>query len=312
MRLTNATRLRDLRFTLLGIPGLETYHMIFSVPMLCMFICALIGNCIIISVIMCDQALHAPMYFFLYMLALTDLFLSLTIAPKMLITFWFNASEIHFIACLIQMFFVQFLTIMESGILSTMALDRYVAICHPLRYASILTGQRIAGIGVILIVRAVVVVSPCFFLIIRLPFCKKYGIAQSYCDHMAIARLACADTTINSMYGLILVIIISSYDISCICLSYIWILNAVLKLSTKSKQSKAFSTCTSHVCVMSLFYIPGLFSLLANRIGDSVPHSLHSVLSMLYLLMPPSLNPIVYGVRTKQIRTNVIKFITGK
>ncbi|XP_053561652.1 olfactory receptor 52J3-like [Bombina bombina] len=309
---SNITRLSDLTFILLGIPGLERFHLTFSALMFCMFICTLTGNCIITLIIMYDQSLHAPMYFLIGMLAFTDLFLSLTVTPKMMGVFWFHAQEIYFSACVMQMFLVQLLTVMESGILTAMAMDRYIAICQPLRYTSILTGQRIAGIGIIVVMRGVVAVSPCIYLVARLPFCRNKGIRQPYCDHMAIARLACADTTINSIYGLVFIVLICSIDISCICFSYIWILKAVQNLSTKLNQNKALSTCTSHLCVMSFFYIPGIFSLLAKRLGNNIPDSMDSILSTLYILMPPTLNPIVYGVRTKQFRENVKKIVWRK
>ncbi|KAM4697257.1 olfactory receptor 52D1-like [Discoglossus pictus] len=242
---SNITNGRVVSFVLLGIPGLEKYHSVILIPLFIMFVCALIENSVIHIIIIYDKALHAPMYFFLCMLAQTHLFFTLTIMPKLFGIFWFHAGEINYYACLIQMFFVHFLTLVETGILTAMAFDRYVAICHPLRYSSILTGPTIARIGTLFVIRGIVI-----------------------------------------------------------------ILRAVLNLPAKSDQSKAFSTCTSHICVISLFYIPGFFTLLTYRIGgQNVPPAVHSFLSILYLLMTPTFNPIVYGVKTKQIRENVKKCI---
>ncbi|KAM8975720.1 olfactory receptor 52E4-like [Pelodytes ibericus] len=299
----------DLRIQLLGIPGLERFNVVMSVPFFVAFVCALIGNPVILFIIIYDPSLHSPMYFFLCMLTSSDLILCISIMPKLFGILWFSAQEIHPIGCLLQMFFVHFLSYMESGILVAMALDRYVAICHPLRYASILTHRVIDNIVIIIVLRGVIIITPCIFLIIRLPYCGKNLISNPYCDHMSIAKLSCGDTTINKLYGLIQMIFSVSMDISCIGLSYFYILETVLKLPSVSQRSKAFSTCTSHVCVISLFYLPGTFSLLSYRIGMNLPPSVHSILALLYLLLPPMGNPIVYGVRTKQIKQRVLNVL---
>ncbi|KAM5126847.1 olfactory receptor 52N4-like [Mantella aurantiaca] len=201
---------------------------------------------------------------------------------------------------------------MESGVLVAMAFDRYVAICQPLRYSSILTGPVITRIGLVLVLRGTFMISPCIFLVIRLPYCGHEVIDKSYCDHMSIAKASCGNTTINSIFGLIQLILSMVFDISTITLSYIFIIKAVLKLSSEEARSKAFGTCSSHVCVMSFFYIPGAFTLLAYRLGKHIPPSIHSFLSLVYLQMPPMMNPLVYGVRTSQIRDRAWKLFHNR
>lgn len=303
----NITGLGSVRFTLLGVPGLERFHSIIAVPFFIMFMCSVIGNPLIVFIILSDRGLHAPMYMFLSLLATTDFMFSLTIAPQMLAVLWLNSQVVFFSRCVIQMYFVHFLTYMESGVLVAMAFDRFVAICYPLRYFAILTNPVITQIGSVLALRGVLMISPCIYLVIRLPYCGHEVISKSYCDHMSIAEASCGEITINSIFGLIHLILALVFDISTIMLSYIFIINAVLKLSSKEARSKAFGTCSSHVCVVFFFYIPGGFTLLAYRFWKHIPPSIHSLLSLTYLLMPPMMNPLVYRARTSQIHDRARK-----
>ncbi|XP_072254649.1 olfactory receptor 52N4-like [Pyxicephalus adspersus] len=305
----NTTDLRFVTFTLLGVPGFESFHSLISAPFFIMFVCSVIGNPLIVYIILSDRGLHAPMYVFLSLMAITDFMLSLCVAPQMLAIFWLNSRVVHFSRCVIQMFFVHFLSYMESGVLVAMAFDRYVAICQPLRYSIILPGPVITRIGLVLALRGVLMVTPCVYLVARLPYCGHGVLSKSYCDHMSIAMASCGNYTINSIYGLTQLILAFAFDISAITLSYIFIIKAVLKLQSKEARSKAFGTCSSHVCVISFFYIPGGFTVVAYRFGKNIPPSIHSLLSLAYLQMPPMMNPLVYGVRTSQIRDHARKLI---
>ncbi|XP_077323072.1 olfactory receptor 52Z1P-like [Lithobates pipiens] len=298
-----------MKFTLLGVPGLERFHSIVGVPFFIMFLCSVIGNPLVVFIILSDRGLHTPMYMFLSMLATTDFMFSLTIAPQMLAVLWLNSRVVYFSRCVIQMYFVHFLTYMESGVLVAMAFDRYVAICYPLRYSAILTDPVITWIGSVLVLRGALMISPFIYLVIRLPYCGYEVISKSYCDHMSIAEASCGNSTINSIFGLVQFILVLVFDISTIMLSYIFIIKAVLKLSSKEARSKAFGTCSSHVCVMSFFYIPGGLTLLAYRFWKHILPAIHSLLSLTYLLMPPMMNPLVYGVRTSQIRDRARKLL---
>ncbi|XP_053876932.1 olfactory receptor 52L1-like [Malaclemys terrapin pileata] len=303
----NNSSLRPPTFLLVGIPGLESTQHLVGIPLCSMYIVALLGNGIVLIVIRTDPSLHEPMYFFLAMLTITDLVLSTSTLPKMLSVFWLGDREIEFHACLTQMFFVHASSLVESGILVAMALDRYVAICNPLRHAAILKTSMVAKIALLVLVRGLVVIAPLPLLLGKLPFCQAYIIHHSYCEHMAVVKLACADTTVNAAYGLVVALLVGGLDGMSIALSYVMILRAVFVLPSSQAQLKALSTCTSHVCIILVFYVPGLFSFLAHRFGQSVPLPVHILLVNLYLLMPPMLNPIVYGVKTKQIRSRVTR-----
>nr|XP_056714766.1 olfactory receptor 52R1-like [Euleptes europaea] len=292
-------------FLLVGIPGLERVQGWIAIPLGIMYIAATLGNGTILYLVKTEPSLHEPMYLFLAMLALTDLVLSTSTVPKTLAVFWLGSRAIGFHICLAQMFFIHAFSSVESGVLMAMALDRYVAICFPLRHSSILSLPVIMKLGGLILLRGVVLISPFSFLASRLPYCNHRFIAHSYCEHMAVVKLVCGNTRVNVVYGLFVAFIVVGFDVFVIATSYAMILKAVLKLPSSEARLKAFGTCASHICVILSFYIPALFTFLTHRFGHNVPHHVHIMVAILYLLVPPTLNPIVYGVKTKTIRDRV-------
>ena len=299
--------------TLIGIPGLQSVQCWIGIPFCFMYLMAVIGNTLILVIIKYENSLHSPMYIFLAMLGATDIALSTCILPKMLGIFWFHLTEISFDVCLLQMWLIHSFQATESGVLLAMALDRYVAICNPLRHASIFSQNLLTYIGMGVILRAVVLVAPCIVLIkYRLKFYRTTVISHSYCEHMAIVKLATEDIRINKILGLFVAFTILGFDISFITLSYVQIFVTVFQLPHKEARLKAFNTCIAHICVFLQFYLLGFFSFFTHRFGSHIPPYVHILLSSLYLLVPPFLNPIVYGVKTKQIRDHVLKMIFSK
>ncbi|XP_050795654.1 olfactory receptor 52R1-like [Gopherus flavomarginatus] len=299
-------------FILLGIPGLETAHIWISIPFCTMYAIAILGNFIILLIVKRDPSLHGPMYYFLCMLAITDLVLSTSILPKTLSIFWFNSRETYFSVCLTQMYFIHCFTAMESGIFVAMAFDRYVAICDPLRHSTILTNSVVAKIGLAVVLRGSMLVLPYPFLARRWPYCRTNIIPHTYCEHIAVVKLACTDIRISSYYGLFVAFLVTDLDVFFITVSYIQILRVVFSLPTKDAQLKTFGTCISHLCAILSFYVPALFSYLTHRIGHNVPLHFHILMANIYLLVPPMLNPIIYGVRTKQIRDRLLWLFSHK
>ncbi|XP_068964925.1 olfactory receptor 52H1-like [Petaurus breviceps papuanus] len=299
-------------FTLMGIPGLEEYHIWISIPFCTIYLVAIAGNSILLYLITTERSLHAPMFYFLAMLAVTDLVLSTTCVPKTLSIFWLGPQEIAFPSCLTQLFFLHYSFVLDSAILLAMAFDRYVAICSPLRYTTILTPQVIVKIIVGISFRSFCVFVPCVFLVNRLPFCRTHVIRHTYCEHIGVARLSCADISINIWYGFAVPIMTVISDVVLIAISYTLILKAVFRLPSLDARQKALGTCGSHVCVILMFYIPAFFSILAHRFGHNVPLTFHIMFANLYVIIPPALNPIVYGVKTKQIRDKVFLLFSMK
>ncbi|XP_075752701.1 olfactory receptor 52L1-like [Pelodiscus sinensis] len=150
------------------------------------------------------------------------------------------------------------------------------------------------------------------FLTRRWPYCSSVSINAPYCVHIAVVKLACADTSISSYYGLFGLFCVMGLDVVFIAISYMQILRAIFRLPTKEARLKTFWTCGSHLCVIIIFYMPSVFSSLMYRFGQNFPQHVHVLLGSMYVLLPPVLNPIIYGVKTKQIRGQLLGLITQK
>ncbi|KAG8539058.1 hypothetical protein GDO81_021532 [Engystomops pustulosus] len=313
MELSNLTSFHPEYFLLTGIPGLQNLHLLLSIPLSVMYVLDLIGNSILILVIGTNETLQQPMYLFLMMLASCDLLLSSSTVPKTLCIFWFNSHKISFNGCLVQMYLIHFNFGTESAILVSMAYDRYQAICHPLSYATTVTGSLVRKMVVVGLLRSFVSITPFVYLLYRLPYEGGNVIEHTYCEHMSMARLATADILVNVVYGMTLAILATGIDLILIILSYISIIKAVARLRSSEAHAKAFNTCVSHVCVIILFYTPAFFSFIAHRVGHKyVPLQVHILVANLYVLVPPMMNPIIYGVRTREIGHQVVSMFSRR
>nr|DBA32227.1 TPA: hypothetical protein GDO54_000035 [Pyxicephalus adspersus] len=309
--MSHSNNLSSPYFILIGIPGLEESHVWISLPVFSMYLITMLANISVLFIIKTEESLHQPMYLFLSMFLLTDLVQSNAALPKMLLIFWFNFQEISFEGCLLQMFFIHSFSIISSSVLLAMAFDRYVAVCQPLRYSNILTNSIIAKIGILVVMRGALLIFPHPFLVRRLPFCKSHVIQHTYCEHIAVAKLACADIRINVVYGLVVALLVVGVDAICITVSYSMIVIAVFNLPSQEARNKVGSTCISHVCVILLAYIPALFSFFTQRFGGHTS-STQIILSSLYLIVPPMLNPIIYGIKTKEIQRTILKLLCSQ
>ncbi|XP_038227213.1 olfactory receptor 52D1-like [Dermochelys coriacea] len=293
---------------LMGIPGLEAGHIWISIPFSTSYLISLFGNIMLLFVVGKEQTLHKPMYLLLCLLALTDIATSTFIVPKALCIFWFNLKGITVGGCLTQMFLLHTVSFMQSAILVIMAFDRYVAICNPLRYATILTNARIAKLGLVGLIRSVICMLPLPLLLSRLPFCADRSIPQTHCEHMAVAKISCGDIRVNRMYSFVIVFVVIGIDLTLIALSYSLIIRAIFRISSKRAHQKALNTCTAHICVMLTSYVPGFLTSLTHRFGQGIAPHVHIILANLYFLLPPMLNPIIYGIKTKELRDKVGKY----
>ncbi|XP_014917641.2 olfactory receptor 52I1-like [Acinonyx jubatus] len=298
-------------FFLVGIPGLPSSHLWLAISLGAMYTISLLGNTLIMTVIWMDFTLREPMYCFLYVLAAVDIVMASSVVPKMVSIFSSGDGSISFNACFTQMYFVHVATSVETGLLLAMAFDRYVAICKPLHYKRILTPQLMLVMSVAITIRAVIFMTPLSWMVSHLPFCGSNVVLHSYCEHIAVAKLACADPMPSSLYSVIGSSIIVGSDVAFISASYNLILQAVCGLSSKNAQLKALSTCGSHMGVMALYYLPGMASIYVAWLGkDTVPLYTQVLLADLYLIIPPTFNPIIYGLRTKQMRKRIWSLLT--
>ncbi|NXG56135.1 O52I1 protein, partial [Hemiprocne comata] len=297
---------RSSSFILVGVPSLEAFPTCLGILFCLGYIISLVGNGVVLLVLGLDNSLRDPIHGFLGMLAVVDVVMVTSIVPKMLSIFWLNSTEIGYTSCFVQMFLVHSTTSEESGVLLAMAVDRYVAICHPLRYQAILNRQRVAQIGLAIVVRGLLFMVPLTGMVTSLPYCHSHVVAHSYCEHMAVAKLACADPRPSGLYSVAGSSLIVGMDVAFITVSYGMILKAALG---KKSCCKALSTCGCHLCVLLLYYIPGIISIYVQQFDSSLSLQAQVLLADLYLTLPTMLNPIIYSMRTRRIRRAVLKVL---
>ncbi|MBN3297257.1 olfactory receptor 52Z1P-like [Amia ocellicauda] len=295
------------KFVFMGFPELYRYRRLLFLPFFIIYVVVLVGNSLILFVIKTCASLHSPMYILISGMAVIDIIVPTAIIPNMLLSLLFDWNEISLQGCLSQMFFVHLISSFESTILLAMALDRFTAICNPLRYTEIMNSTAFIKLSIFSLIRSGSLMSSLIGLAHPLSFCGSNIIKQCYCEHMALVTLACGNIAKNNAMGLVVAYSIVGFDISVIAFSYIRILNAVLRAATVKERRKAFHTCGTHLIVMLFFYLSGSVTFLAYRLKINIPTDTHTFLGIMYLVFPAGVNPIIYGVRTKEIRNNIVK-----
>ncbi|XP_071972489.1 olfactory receptor 5AR1-like [Engystomops pustulosus] len=297
-------------FILLGLANTPGLQLIFFLLFLLMYTTTLSGNLLLIIMVRLHTSLQTPMYFFLSNLAFIDICFSSTIVPKLLASTISNNREISFVGCAMQMYFHLALGAAECLILAVMAYDRYIAICKPLQYNTIIDKKLCLSLVsgswtfsfFICMVQAV--------LTFQLPFCKSNHLNHYFCEMPPLFRLSCRDTWINEIVVYIGGGIIALCSFILTLLSYVHIISTILNINSIKGRQKAFSTCGSHLTVVSLYY--GTIMFMYFR-----PRSLYSpnrdrAVSILYTVVTPMLNPIIYSVRNKDFTGTIKKAISFK
>ncbi|XP_057605815.1 olfactory receptor 51B2-like [Hippopotamus amphibius kiboko] len=297
-------------FLLTGFPGLEAAHCWISIPFFTVYVSVLLGNGTLLCLIKDDHHLHEPMYYFLAMLAATDLMVTLTTMRTVMGVLWMNHREMSHGACFLQAYFIHSLSIVESGILLAMAYDRFIAIHHPLRYTSILTNTRVVQLGIGAFMRGFISIMPVILRLFSFPYCHSHVLSYAFCLHQEVMKLACADITFNRLYPVILISLTIFLDSLIIIFSYTLILKTVMSLASSKERSKALNTCISHVGCVLIFYVTVIGLSFIHRFGKNVPQVVHIVMSYVYFLFSPLMNPIIYSIKTKQIQYGILRLLS--
>ncbi|XP_047548669.1 olfactory receptor 56A3-like [Lutra lutra] len=274
-----------------------------------LFLLAMGANGVLLVTIWLEVSLHEPMYYLLSILSLLDIVVCLTVIPKVLAIFWFDLKSISFYACFLQMYIMNCFLAMESCTFMVMAYDRYVAICHPLRYPSVITDQFVAKASVFILARNGILTVPIPILSSRLNYCGRNVIENCICASMSVSKLSCDDITINRLYQFAVGWTLLGSDLILIFLSYSLILRAVLKLKAEGAVAKALSTCGSHFILILFFSTILLVFVLTLVVKKKVSPDVPVLLNVLHHVIFSALNPIVYGVRTQEIKQGIQRLL---
>nr|AAI28006.1 Olfr661 protein [Mus musculus] len=308
LRDSNSSRFQVSEFILMGFPGIHSWQHWLSLPLALLYVLALIANIIIVTVIYQEVSLHQPMYHFLGILAIVDMGLATTIMPKILAILWFNDNNISLPECFAQMYAIHCFVAMESGIFVCMAIDRYVAICKPLRYSSIVTESFVVKATVIMAIRNFVAPMSVPVLAAQRNYCFQNKIEHCLCSNLGVTSLACDDMKINSINQLFLAWTLMGSDLALIMISYALILRSVLRLNSAEAASKALSTCTSHLILIFFFYTVIVVISITHSVGMKIP-LIPVLLNVLHNVIPPALNPMVYALKNKDLKQGLYKVL---
>lgn len=313
--MTNATITTVKYFIITGFPGLQPeHHTLVSALLFLLFLAILLGNALILALVVYENALWKPTYWTLFHLAMTDLLFGIVTLPKVIAVYWWKDVKTPFAACFTQMFFVHSLGAIHSLILLIMSLDVFVAIWFPFRYPIVITNRSITIACNLCWVCTFILMTGIVLNALTLPYCSQNIIPQCYCDHVSLMQLACGDRVAyvkriafgNSLVSLLVPLIF-------IIFSYSSIIMAVLKISQNDRHYKILSTCVPQITVTCLYYMPRCFIYIASNMGFQLSSETRTIITTMYSLIPAMLDPLIYCLKTKEIKEMLIKrFQIGK
>ncbi|XP_066556130.1 olfactory receptor 51E1-like [Amia ocellicauda] len=284
----------------------DTKYFYFTILLL-LYIFTVSANLILIVVIYVERSLHEPMYFFLCSLSVNAIYGSTALCPHLLTNILSDHHDISQISCLVQIFCLYTYAQCEFSSLALMGYDRYLSICYPLQYNMIMTPVKVIKLLILSWLYPICIFGILFILTLQLPLCGRI-IEKVYCVNYSIVKLSCIDTTINNIYGLITLLLTAVLPVILILYSYLRILRLCLR-SSKESQAKALNTCTPHLVTLINFFISSFFEIVQARFDMSyMPSGVRIFLSVYFLIIPPVINPIIYGVRIRNINVRLRKW----
>ncbi|XP_078545303.1 olfactory receptor 5V1-like [Lissotriton helveticus] len=294
-------------FILLGLSSIPEVEGLFFMIFLLIYVSTLAGNILIITVIRLDAHLHTAMYFFISNLSFLDCCYSTVTVPKMLVDLLTEKKSISFTACMTQLYFFISLVSTECLVLAAMAYDRYIAICQPLHYSSIMDQRACSWLAAGLWVTGIFYSLVHTILMTRLSFCRSNEIQHFFCDIPPLLKLSCSDTFINILAIFTLGGFVGLGALLIKIVSYAFIITTILKIKSSEGRVKAFSTCASHLTVVIIFYGALIFTYYRPTTTNSF--SADTLVSVVYTILTPMVNPLIYSLRNTEIKTAVKKTI---
>ncbi|XP_076996880.1 olfactory receptor 13C9-like [Tamandua tetradactyla] len=298
-----------IEFFLKGLSGYPRLELLFFVLILIMYVIILLGNGTLILISILDSHLHTPMYFFLGNLSFLDICYTTTSIPSTLVSFLSKRKTISFSGCAVQMFLGLAMGTTECVLLGTMAFDRYVAICNPLRYPVIMSKDSYVPMAAGSWLAGVVNSAVQTALVVQLPFCRNNVINHFSCEILAVMKLACANISGNEFTMLIATTLFALMPLLLIVVSYTLIISSILKFRSSEGRKKAFSTCSAHLAVVIIFYGTILFMYVKPKSKESLDSddlgATDKLISMFYGVMTPMMNPLIYSLRNKDVKEAV-------
>ncbi|XP_053118663.1 olfactory receptor 6B1-like [Hemicordylus capensis] len=316
IKISMAKRERDnqttvTEFVLLGFKTLPDFQIILFVVFLVVYIVTMTGNILIVAVIMSNHHLHKPMYYFLENLSVLETCYTSTILPRMLASFISDYHRISFTGCFLQFYFFAFLAGAESYLLSAMSYDRYVAICKPLHYVTIMNGKLCAQLSVASWITGIVASAFTTFFASQLVFCGPNEIDHFFCDYTPLLMLSCSETQQTEMVMTVLGSACTLPPLLLTLVSYVCIITTILRVPSNTGRSKAFSTCSSHLMVVTIFY--GTLIIVYLLPKTDTLRDLNKVFSVFYTILTPMINPFIYSLRNREfkeaLRKSISKFL---
>ncbi|KAM5303725.1 olfactory receptor 2A7-like [Glossophaga mutica] len=286
-------------FLLLGFPLSPRLQVLLFGLFSLLYAFTLMGNGVILGLISLDSRLHTPMYFFLSHLATVDIAYACNTVPQMLINLLSPAQPISFAGCMTQTFLFLTFSLTECFLLVMMSYDRHVAICLPLRYSTIMSWRVCVTLVVTSWILGIILALVDMVLLLPLPFCGPQKVNHFFCEIVAVLKLACADTHLNEVVIMAAGVLVLVGPVSAIVVSYGHILRAVLRIQSAEGRRKAFSTCSSHLCVVGLFYGTAIIMYVGPQRGDPQEHKKY--LLLFHSLFNPMLNPLIYSLRNREV-----------
>ncbi|XP_028646139.2 olfactory receptor 1E5-like [Erpetoichthys calabaricus] len=275
------------------------------------FFTSMFGNLLVITVIIANRHLHAPMYLYIVTLATIDLTNTIVLIPKMFSILLFDSS-VPYAACVLQMFIVFHIDEMEALLLAFMAIDRYVAVLYPLRYPSLITNKTVGYSVLIMNIFGLIFKSPFLFFVGELSFCQTNILPYCFCDYSTMVHIACNQNPKYLSFLSAAVFTTGVVPLGLLLFTYSRVVLAAIMISSAEGKKKVFSTCLTHLLVVGLFYIPLLLSYLLPGAGVKLSTEAYNAMVIVGNVLPPMLNPIIYSFRNKEIKVCIHRLFTGK